>query len=305
MSEKTDKINGSKKFLSTIISFTISLMIFVIIYLLALLQRGWVTWGNLVPVEYVTHFVAILPGPLWTDTILLYIFPLIVFGIFYLIAPYTTTFFLKLHKLIYRSKKRFQYGIIDLGKQVKSFTLFRRSVIASLFAFTVSALMVQAGLRSLFRAGEVLNPALNEAEAIFLGTFLIISFVLLLFFPIWLLEDSEIVIFKLYKGQRRPPVIEGTHAPYINILQGYAGISTVIILITYIIATIAESGFGAAILTPIILIVLPFIITGLFAFPLYIYERNLPKLLKRIQSRIEKLNISEIIIPTFEDMRKS
>ncbi|UCC18460.1 MAG: hypothetical protein JSV62_10120 [Promethearchaeota archaeon] len=304
MTGETESREGIKKFLSTIFGFLISLAIFVVIYVLSILQRDWMI-GDLIPPEYVTHFVAILPGPLWTDTILLYLFPIASFAVFYFISPYTTIFFIKLHQLIYRSKKRFNYGIVKLGSQMKPFMIFRRSLIVSLFSFSISALIVQAGGWSLFRAGGVLNPILNEAEGIFLGTFFIIPFVLLLFFPIWLLEDSGVVIFRNYPEKRRPPIIEGTHAPYINVLQGYAGISTIIILITYVTATLAESGLGPAVLTPIILIVLPFFITGLFSFAVYFYEKNIPKLLNKIQPRLDKLNLSDIEIPKFNEMKKN
>jgi len=303
MTEETEKRERYKKFLSTIIGFAISLTIFVIIYILSILQKEWIAWGNLIPPEYVSHFVAILPGPLWTDTILLYLFPVVAFGLFYLISPYTTIFFIKLHQLIYRSKNRFNYGIIKLGPKVKPFMLFRRSLIASLFSFSISALIVQAGLGPLFRAGMMPDSALNESEAIFLGNFFIISFVLLIFFPIWLLEDSGVVICRFYPGKRRPPLIEGTHAPYINILQGYAGISTLIVLVTYITSALAEA-IGPSLLTPIILIVLPLFVSGLISFAVYIYEKNLPKLMKKIQPRLDKLNLPEITIPTFEELKE-
>lgn len=302
--EKKDR-EELKKFLSLMFGFLISLTLFAVIYGLAVIQKE-LGIPDLVPPEYVSYFIAILPGPLWTDTIFLYLFPIASFALFFLISPYTTIFFIKLHKLIYRSKKRFNYGIVKLGSKMKPFMLFRRSIVVSLFSFSISALIVQAGGMKLFRAGVVLNPTLHEAEAIFLGTFFIIPFVLLLFFPFWLLEDSGIVICRFYYGKRKPPIIEGTHSPYINVLQGYAGISTLIILVTYIIRTLAEtSPLDPAILTPIILIFLPFIITGLFAFPVLIYEKTIQKLFRRIQPSLNKLNLTEIQIPTFDEMKKS
>ena len=57
-----------------------------------------------------------------------------------------------------------------------------------------------------------------------------------------------------------------------------------------------------AIFTPIILVFLPLITTGYFAIPLYFYEKNLPKIQKRIRSRLEKINITEIKIPTFDEL---
>ena len=292
-----------ERYITIMIGFILSLMLFGVIYLLAIIQKI-VGTVDLVPKEYLTHFIAFLPGELWSDMILLYLFPLISFGIFYLILPYTTLFLIKLHKLIYLSRNRFHYGVVKMGPRRKPFFLFRRSLIVTLFSFSIAALIIEAGFGHLFRENMMAGSALNEAEALFLATFFIIPFVLLLFLPIWFLEDSGIVICRQYVGQQRTPVIEGTHAPYLNVLQGYAGISTLIILIIYVNATFAESGFGPAILTPIILIILPFLITGLLVLALFFYERFNPHLIKRIRPTIEKLNLSEIIIPTFDEMRR-
>ncbi|MFW9828156.1 MAG: hypothetical protein ACFFEY_11215 [Candidatus Thorarchaeota archaeon] len=92
--EKKDR-EELKKFLNLMIGFIISLALFAVIYALAVIQRG-LGIPELIPPEYVSHFVAIIPGPLWTDTILLYLFPIGSFALFFLISPYTTTFFLKL-----------------------------------------------------------------------------------------------------------------------------------------------------------------------------------------------------------------
>jgi hypothetical protein len=236
--------------------------------------------------------------------IFLYLFPLIPFGIFYLIAPYTTLFLIKLHKLIYFSRKRFQYGIVELGVRRKPLFLFRRSLIVTLLSFSVAALFIQAGMGPLFRENMNTTSALNQSEALFLAIFLMVPFVLLIFLPIWFLEDAGIIIYRHYTGQQRTPVIEGTHAPYLNTLQGYAGISTIIILVIYVGSSFIESGFGPAILTPIILIILPFLTTGLLSLALTLYERLNSNLLRRIQPIFEKLQISEIRIPTFDELRK-
>ncbi|MBY8986296.1 MAG: hypothetical protein KGD65_14565 [Candidatus Lokiarchaeota archaeon] len=57
-------------------------------------------------------------------------------------------------------------------------------------------------------------------------------------------------------------------------------------------------------MTPIILIVLPFLLTGLFAIPVFIYERILIKILARVNKKVDKLDISIIEIPQFEDLIK-
>ncbi|MFX1310172.1 MAG: hypothetical protein ACFE8C_10780, partial [Promethearchaeota archaeon] len=64
------------------------------------------------------------------------------------------------------------------------------------------------------------------------------------------------------------------------------------------------SRFGPAILIPIIWINLPFLITGLLSLALFFYERFNPNLSKRIQPPIERLNLSKIIIPAFDEIRQ-
>jgi hypothetical protein len=296
-----------KKYFSLIFGFVISLLVYAVVYLLAFISRPGSGIPPLVPAEYVKYFVAILPGPLWTDIIFLYILPIITFLVFFGISPYTSNFFLKLHKVIFRSKKRgIRYAKLELGTKNKGLYIFRRSLVASLFAFSITALLVQAGLGGLFRTNIMADSTLNEAEAIFLGTFFIIPFTLLLFFPIWVLEDSGVIIYRTYPGFRKSPYLEGAHTPYQSILEGYAGISTLIILITYIFGSIQEVGINdPAILTPIILIVLPFLLTGLFAIPIFIYERMITKILTRVNKGIDKLNIAIIDIPPFDDMVKN
>ncbi len=299
-----EKIRKYERYITIFIGFLLSSLLFFTIFFLGWLQRILGTI-DLIPPEYLTNFIAFLPGPLWSDMILLYLFPLITFGIFYLLAPYTTMLLMKLHKLIYLSRKRFQYGISKLGQRRKPIFLFRRALIVTLFSLSVAGILIQAGLGHFFRAGVWIVQALNEAEALFLATFFVIPIVLLLFLPIWFLEDAGIVIYRSYSGQQRTPVIEGVHAPYLNVLQGYAGISTLIVLIFYIGSSFGALGYlDPALLTPIILIILPFLTTGLMSFALVLYERLNPNLLKRNQRIFEKLNLSQIIIPTFDEMRK-
>ncbi|MFX0023273.1 MAG: hypothetical protein ACFE9S_13180 [Candidatus Hermodarchaeota archaeon] len=298
-----ETIRKYERYLTIFIGFILSLALFVAIFILGWIQMSLGTI-SLIPPEYLEFFIKFLPGKLLTDAILLYLFPLISFGIFYLIAPYTTMILIKLHKLIYLSRKRFQYGIIDLGPRRKPLFLFRRALIVTLFSLSAAGIIIQAGLGYLFRENLVVGSALNEAEALFLATFFIIPFVLLIFLPIWFLEDAGIVIYRNYTGQQRTPVLEGVHAPFLNVLQGYAGISTIIVLIIYIGRSFGELGvLDPALLTPIILIILPFLTTGIMSLALFLYEKYNFNLLNRIQPTIKKLNLSPISVPTFDEMK--
>jgi len=48
--------------------------------------------------------------------------------------------------------------------------------------------------------------------------------------------------------------------------------------------------------------VLPFLVTGLLAIPIYLYERFFPLNSKRIQEKIVRFNFPEIRIPHFEEL---
>lgn len=68
-----------------------------------------------------------------------------------------------------------------------------------------------------------------------------------------MLEDSRVVIYRSYSGFHKLPYLEGSYTPFQSILGVYAGISTIIILITYIFGSIQELGIDdPTILTPII-----------------------------------------------------
>ena len=85
---------------------------------------------------------------------------------------------------------------------------------------------------------------------------------------------------------------------YANILEGYAGISAVFSLVNLIWKAFQDLDFkfDPAILTPIILIILPLLTTGLYAIPLYLYEALLPKIKKRTTKilKLPRIRIPEV-----------
>jgi hypothetical protein len=171
--------------------------------------------------------------------------------------------------------------------------------------------MVQLGVGNIFRATlDTLAPEpLINAENIFFGTFFFTPISLLLFVPIWLLEDCGLVGYRSFKNQRKIPVIQGLFKWYMNVIEVYTGLSTIYGYLLLVINTfgyfVSSSSFtDPAILTPIIFLILPLIITGLFAIPLYLYEKNLEKIQNRIHTRLSKYNIPYIDIPSYEHMIK-
>jgi len=299
---------GKKKYTLIIISLVLSVILYGFLYsrgMLAMTPGPGAALAG-IPSEYVTHFVAILPGPLGTDILLLYLLPVVSFFIIFLIVPYITFIFLKVHQLTTKVGMKTQYGIVEVGEKVRMLRLFRRGFMVSLLSFTIAGLFVQAGFASTFReAGE--DMILHEAEALFLGTFFLTFVALLIFLPIWYMEDSGVVGYKHDPDYRRAPKIEGISSIFSSLLEGYAGFATIFILVSYIFQSfsfILEAHgtlMHPALLTPLILMFLPFIIIGLFAIPLILYELTINKAVLRIHKRLKKLDY--IQVPEFDDAK--
>lgn len=296
-----------KKYLPILIGFIISILLFLSIYILHLVSINLEL--NLIPNEYIFIFVPIIPGPMLTDVIILYLLPFGIYLLIYLIAPYLIELLFRISRFSFSFRKKPDYGLLNLGKDFKPSRVFYRVFLVTLFAFGTSAVIVNLGVETLFRAVppglEDIPDALITAEAIFFATFFLTSLSLLLFLPIWLLEDCGLVAYRHFPEQRKTPIIEGVHKFYLNALEVYTGFSTMLVLIQVIgnVFPVLTPG-DPAILTPIIVILLPIILTGLLAIPLYCYERWLPKVKSKIHLRLTRYNLPKFSIPTFDELLK-
>ena len=293
-----------KKYAIIYLGFIVSFFVYLLIWILCELQRAFQFPMSIIPLEYLENFVYILPGPLYVDVIVLYILPILVFLFYIWIAPHVVKGVVKLHHSAFVFRKKPEYFIVELGNKRKSITLISRSLFVGFLSFSLAALLTQMGLGALFRPHFV-DDILHKSEAIFFGSFLFTSVGLLAFIPLWLVEDAGILSIRTFEEDRRPPSIKGPHMLFHNLLEGYAGISVVFALYTYITQTFEFLNYDfkqAAILTPLILIALPFIVTGLFAIPLVLYEKKLPDILVKTY---KKLDIPFIVIPPFEDLKDS
>jgi hypothetical protein len=269
---------------------------------------------DLIPIEYVLFFVPILPGRIYTDILLLYLLPILMLLIFFLFAPYLIQLLFKINKISFTFRKKPEYGFLELDREIKASRIFYRALILSLFTFSTTILVLQL-LNRAPRAFRIVLPInfdpdlipLYIAESTFFGTFFLISFCSLIFLPIWLLEDCGLMLYRAFPEQRRTPVIEGVYNSYFKVLETYTGISTVYAYIRQIYITFQVVGelpdpFDPSILTPIILLFLPFIVTGLVAIPIFIYEKTLSKSLKRVRSRFAKYNLPRFELPELQDL---
>ncbi|MFX1277493.1 MAG: hypothetical protein ACFFBP_04180 [Promethearchaeota archaeon] len=295
-----------KKYILIYIGFFLSLVIYLFIYIAGILGELHIIQG-VVPPEYLNPFVVIIPGPLITDILILYILPIIILIVFLFISPYLILFLTKLHKISFIGRKTPDYGIIELGRKRSIVTLIRRSWTIGFFSFTISAgLVLGLGLGDLFRANIRPDPdiyPLNIAEAIFLGTFFFTFVAFLLALPIWLMEDSGVSFYRKFPDDLRTPTLRGAYRLYEQVVEAYTGITTFLALFDIIVDCFAVLKPGdVAILTPLILIVLPLFVTGLFAIPLIIYEKLLPESVKKVQDKLKQHNYPVISIPDFDDL---
>ena len=254
--------------------------------------------------ETISSFLIILPGDIFTDIPLVYVLPIIIFFIFFLLSSFFAIFYIKLHKFFYWILRRpSKYGVVQLGKKVKLGRIFYRCLIIGLFTFSLVTLVVEFGYGGYFTFPDIESEVRTIALQTLMGSMFVSGISILVFFPFWFLEDSGIVSYRVFPEERLPIDIEGVHSIYHNMLIGYAGISTILSWILISSDMIATYVPGDPILIAVIaLIFLPFIIAGLLAIPIYLYERFLPRMLKRLKPHVEKMNFREMRVPPFEEM---
>ena len=291
-----------KKYLPLVIGFVISILLFVLMYVLHLISMT--IPDDLIPKEYIYVFIPFIPGPMLTDVILLNLFQVIIYLLIDLISPTLVQFLYKINKLSFVFREAPYYGFLEVGDKFKPSRIFFRAFLVNLFAFGTSALLFQLGMGDLFRATGMggIPDGLYAAEAIFFGTFFLASLSMLVFLPSWFLEDSGLVSYRYFPNQRRTPIIEGVHQWYVNILGAYTGLSTIFTLFQVITRAFPDAGFGPALLTPIIVIISPLILTGLLALPIYLYEKRMEKTQSRIHKKLAKYNLRHFTLPTFEEL---
>jgi hypothetical protein len=296
-----------RKYFLLVLCFIITIGIFAII--IGLLLASKPLGRNLIPPQYM-EFIPVLPGPIFTDVLLLFAIPIGVFALIYAATPTFSKMLVYLHKLIMRGAK---YGFAQLGSDIKAGSFIKRAFYISLFAFNMSAIIVGLDYGDLFRLGARdltgVSPmdqyrilTLHESEAVFLGTFLLATAGLFIFIPLWILEDSGLIMYRIFPDQRRAPDIEGVHSMYANLWKAYISISTLYTLWEYISKSfsVIKGINDGAILTPIILCFLPFLTIGLVSIPAYLYEKQLPRFTNRVTTGLRSFKLPDIQIPDIQ-----
>ncbi len=299
------KTMARSKYIWLFVGFAISIAAFMTFVVLAELQKP-IGSKKFIPMEFVPYFVNLLPGTLFTDLIFLYAIPIGMILLFIVAGVPMVMGLVKIHGLAHRGAK---FGINPLGPKVSGAKLFRRVLFVGLFAFSLTVLIVNAGYGTLFRNISMSPPivadtVLTQGEGVFIGTFFIVGFLIILLLPFWLMEDAGILIYDVRPENRVTPNISGVHLWYVDFFEGYAGISAIISLVTLIYGAFGEvSGLDPALLTPIMLVFLPFITSGLLTIPMVIYEKTLPKLVEKLQKKLDATKYPEVKVPLQDQVK--
>jgi len=303
-----------KKFIPIYLCFILTLLLYGSIYYMAILPEG-AFFGLDIPEEFVTHFVNVIPGPMWSDILLLYLFPIIIFLILKWVAPYTTLFYSKFHKAFYTFRTKPEYGILHKkNKRITAGKMLLRILKLSFLAFAFTGFFIPQ-FAELFRHNyskmvefSMNSTGLFNAEALFLGTFSSIPVIMLIYFPIWFLEDTGVISYRKFKTKRMNPDIEGVNRIFRDFLEYFVGFTTIFVYINRVYTVLDNETFGftemnPTVLIPLILIFLPFLLGGLVAIPLILYELTFSKTNKHIHEYLNKHNFRYIDLPEFEALK--
>lgn len=305
MSEREKISLLEKKFLYVLISLIISFLFIGLIIFLATPGTRGILFGLEMPDEFISHFIVILPGPMWTDILLIYGLPIGIFCIAYYISQYTNRGFAKVHSFFYIFRKKPSYGIYQPSTRIYSSKLIFRSIIVCLLSFLIAWSLVELGFDRIFRYVDVPipPPGLLKAEATFLGTFFFLPFVLMLFFILWALEDSGIVAYRIFSEKRKNPDINGVYKIFKGFIEYVIGFSILIAYYDLTNSALQETSPGdPAFLIPLILFFLPFILSGFLAIPIFLYEKYFKKMMDRVHPYLINHGFKKINIPEFESI---
>ncbi len=294
-----------KKYIPILIGFLIT---FSVLLFFMIIGITYYFGESIFSEETVLIFIPFIPGPIFSDILIILCLPIVIFVLYYILAPYMARFFIGLHRAFYRLIREdpSKYGVVQLSKRVTGRQLFTRSMVLSLFTFSIAVFLVDLGLGSSFLTYSSSLPIFDTIVQVFVACLCLGALTLLLFLPVWFLEDSGVTSFRVFISEddaRSPVDIQGVHALFSNVLLGYAGVATLLIWITFIVDALAtvpvtDPGF----LVVIFFIFLPVIVSGFFSIPIYLYERRVSQLINKFEPHLKKLNFEKIKPPKFEEV---
>jgi len=258
------------------------------------------TYIGVFPFDDVLGIYRILPGNTLIDFIWLYVLSGIIGLVLYFITPNISDLLLRMHRSIRGRNARYYLQTID--HQVSGIDQLRRTLIPAFAALGISYSIsnIQTIANTIF-VSEGFVAIADEAQSIISSLsllfilLLVACFIMLVFTPIWLLQDSGVVC-ELEKKPGTISEIEGVGNWYLKMMKGFAGISTIVAYIFTVIQTIGwyqfvlqsppEGGFSLLIfLVPVAAVVAaPLLALGPISLIFVVYEISLTKSLHKLRS---------------------
>jgi len=226
-----------EKSLKTVILIQLFVIITIIITVIFTYQGAF-------PFDSELGIYKIFPGDILFDFIWLYTIS-IVFGLLlYFIAPMLAYSFVRIHRtFIGRNSKYYTQDIVpdfSMGGQIKKLLLPAFTALGISYSIVNMDGIVNALLTVETFTGSDINV---QAQSIAVGLsllfilLLLASFLMILFVPIWTLQDAGLV----RESDQKPGVIserEGVGNWYKKLIKGFAGISTLVAYIFTLVQTI-------------------------------------------------------------------
>ena len=290
--EHTEKVETktsiSWKFVIAVESLVITTIVITVIF----------TYLGVFPFDRELGIYRILPGDILLDFIWLYVLSGIIGSVLYFATPNISKFLLRVHKSIRGRDAHYYSQKIDY--QASGISQMRRTLIPAFAAFGISysisniqnianVIFVSEGFISLDEQAQTIISSLSLLFILLL----VACFIMLVFTPIWLLQDSGLVC-ELEKKPGTISEIEGVGNWYLKMMKGFAGVSTIVAYIFTVLQTIAwyqfvlqrppEGGISTLIfLIPVAAVTAaPILALGPILLIFILYEisltKNLPKL---------------------------
>ncbi|MBY9006103.1 MAG: hypothetical protein KGD63_05040 [Candidatus Lokiarchaeota archaeon] len=301
----------SKKFSYVFFSLIISITIFGFLFVFNLIRQIYI--NSEITNDYIIDLIVILPGPIWTDIILIFILPIIIYILIRYILPYSTLFYTKIHRLLYIFREKPKYGIYNQKNNTYTSKIIYRLLIASFLSVTLAAMIVQEGTIQLFKQLNINYDSLESGnkflvfiDASYIASFFFIPLAIIILIPLWMLEDSGMMAFRSFPEKRKNPEILGIFKQFKGFIGYFVGVLTFISYIVIVYKIIQVISYeNIALIPTILLLLLPFILSGILATPILIYEKSFDKTMNKVVTYLKKKGYEDIIIPKFDDFKKN
>ncbi|MHA1849892.1 MAG: hypothetical protein ACTSW8_01375, partial [Candidatus Thorarchaeota archaeon] len=241
MEAKEDQSTGQSQNISSSLKPVMLIQFFVITVIIITVVF---TYLGAFPFDSDLGIYRILPGDILIDFIWLYIISGVLGLVLYFISSMLSSFMLRIHRaFIGRNSRYYSQDIVPnvtIGSQIRRLLLPAFTTLGISYSIVNMDSIVNVILVTESFTGTDINV---QAQSISIGLsllfmlLLMVNFIMILFVPIWTLQDAGIV----RESEQKTGVIsetEGVGNWYLKLVKGFAGISTMVAYIFTILQTI-------------------------------------------------------------------